>query len=208
MSIRQGQVWVEDGRLKLANIVTLSRALSIAPILILIAYRHVGLALIVYLAASLTDVVDGWLARRSGRASEYGARLDAIVDNIFSVAILAFLHFSYPALVARHGVGLTVLFGGPLVYLLVSWLMTRRLMMFHFWSAKAGALLLFALWPLLYVTGWDGFIPISATVVGLSRIEQVFFLLRGGVDLDAPHVFAPIEVSMKKTPRFKRRSFR
>ncbi len=85
----------------------------------------------------MTDLIDGWLARRTKRASEYGARLDAIVDNIFSVAILFFLLSSYPGLASRHGVALAVLFGGPVIYLLVSWLLTRRLLMFHFWSAKA-----------------------------------------------------------------------
>jgi hypothetical protein len=109
-----------------------------------------------------------------------------IVDNIFFVAILFFLLSSYPGLASRHGVALAVLFGGPVIYLLVSWVLTRRLLMFHFWSAKAGALLLFALWPLLYLTGWEAFIQLTATVVGLSRLEQVIFILSGGVDQDAP----------------------
>jgi phosphatidylglycerophosphate synthase len=184
----------ENGQLKLANVVTLSRAALILPILLLISLQHVGLALLVYLLASITDVFDGWLARRTGRASDYGARLDAIVDNVFSLAILIFLVSSYPGIASRHGFALAVLFGGPVIYLLVSWLLTRRLLMFHFWSAKAGALMLFALWPLMQLTGWEGFVPIAAAVVGLSRLEQIVFILRGGVDQDAPHVFAPVEV--------------
>lgn len=194
MSVVHGLVW-EDGPIKLANVVTLSRGLLIAPILLLLGYGHAGPALVLYLIASMTDLVDGWLARWTKRASEYGARLDAIVDNIFSVAILFFLLSSYPGLASRHGVALAVLFGGPVIYLLVSWLLTRRLLMFHFWSAKAGALLLFALWPLLYLTGWEALIPLAATVVGLSRLEQVIFILRGGVDQDAPHMFALVERS-------------
>jgi CDP-diacylglycerol--glycerol-3-phosphate 3-phosphatidyltransferase len=66
-------------------------------------------------------------------------------------------------------------------------------MMFHFWSAKLGALLLFASWPLLYLTGLEAFIPLAATIVGLSRLEQVIFIVRGGVDLDAPHMFASVD---------------
>ena len=177
----------EGGHLKLANLVTLSRGLAVVPILVLLVTGHVTWAMVLYLAAASTDLIDGWLARRSGRASEFGAQLDAAVDNAFSVGIFVFLLMAYPGLFARHGLALIILFGAPLAYLAVSWVMTRRLMMFHFWSAKIGAVLLFILWPLIAGTGWEGWIGLTATVVGLSRLEQVVFILRGGVDLDAAH---------------------
>ncbi|CAN7633561.1 CDP-alcohol phosphatidyltransferase family protein [Rhizobium sp. LjRoot98] len=192
MSVPYSQIVLEEGSLKLANVVTVSRGLLIVPILLLESYRYLGFAILLYLAASLTDLMDGWLARRSGRASEYGARLDAIVDNIFSVAILLFLFLSFPEIALRHSIALAVLFGGPLLYLIASWFLTGKLMMFHFWSAKAGALLLFALWPVLYLTGWEDMIGLAAAVVGISRIEQIAFILRGGTNLDAPHIFATV----------------
>lgn len=194
MSVPYGQIVLEEGSLKLANVVTVSRGVLIVPILLLESNHYLGYAITVYLAASATDLIDGWVARRSGRASEYGARLDAIVDNIFSVAILFFLILSYPDIAARHEMALVVLFGGPLLYLLASWLLTGKLMMFHFWSAKAGALLLFALWPVVYLTGWEEVIGLAAAVVGISRIEQIAFILRGGTNLDAPHMFATVGV--------------
>jgi phosphatidylglycerophosphate synthase len=194
MSISYGQIVLEEGSLKLANVVTVSRGVLIVPILLLESCHYLGFAIIVYLAATTTDLIDGWIARQSGRASEYGARLDAVVDNIFSVAILFFLIFSYPDIAARHKISLLVLFGGPLLYLLVSWLLTGKLMMFHFLSAKAGALLLFALWPVVYLTGWEDVIGLAALIVGTSRIEQIAFILRGGTNLDAPHMFAAVGV--------------
>ena len=187
-----GLVLGEGGRLKLANLVTLSRGVAIVPIALLLVSGWSIAALGLYLAAAATDLVDGWLARREGRASEFGAQLDAIVDNLFSVGILAFLLLAYPGLWERHGLALIVLFGAPLAYLGLSWLLTRRLMMFHFWSAKAGAFLLFVLWPLIALTHWEGWIAVAAAVVGLSRLEQLAFILRGGVDLDAPHLLARI----------------
>lgn len=181
---------VEDGRLKAANLVTLTRGLLVAPILALLLCGFQRTALGLYVIAALTDAVDGWLARRTGQSSAFGAQLDAAVDNVFSAGILLFLLLAYPDLVHRHGVALAVLFGGPIAYLAVSWLMRRRLMMFHFWSAKAGAFLLFCLWPAIAVTGWQGLITVAAAVVGLSRLEQVVYMLRGGQDLNAPHGLA------------------
>lgn len=186
------RVLTEGGRWKLANLVTLSRGVAIAPILglLLAGWRWQALAL--YGLAAATDLVDGWLARRSGRASAFGAQLDAVVDNLFSLAILAFLLLDLPGLDHRHPVALSVLFAGPLAYLAVSWLLTRRVLMFHFWSAKIGAVLLFCLWPLVAVTGWEAWIPIAAAIVGISRLEQVAFILRGGRALDAPHGLAKV----------------
>ena len=187
-----GLILGEGGSLKLANLVTLSRGVAILPIAALLLAGQNLAALILYLAAAATDLIDGWLARREGRASEFGAQLDAIVDNLFSVGILGFLLLAYPGLASRQGLALIVLFGGPVAYLAVSWLMTRRLMMFHFWSAKAGAFLLFVLWPLVALTRTEAWIPLASAVVAFSRLEQVVFILRGGGDLDAPHGLAPV----------------
>lgn len=178
---------VEQGRFKPANAVTLARGALIAPIFALLWLGRPTAALALYILAALTDLLDGWLARRFHQSSEFGAQLDAVVDNLFSLAILGFLTLAYPGLAARQWIAEAVLFGGPVVYLGVSWLMTRRLMMFHVWSAKAGAFLLFSLWPAIALTGWTGWLWLSAAVVGLSRLEQVILIARGGRDLEAAH---------------------
>jgi len=177
----------EGEALKLANLVTVSRIVLIAPVLALLVAGWTRTALALYLVASCTDLCDGWLARHSGRASEFGAQLDALADNVFAVAILLFLLLAFPGLAASHGVALLVLFGAPLAYLLVSWQLRGRLLMFHFWSAKLGAILLFSLWPLLALTGSASWLLLCATVVGLSRLEQLLYILRGGLNLEAIH---------------------
>ena len=127
MTVSSGAFWrtiMDEGEgLKLANLVTLSRGLLIVPIFALLLAGQPIAALVVYVLAASTDLVDGWLARREGRSSDYGAQLDAIVDNVFSLAILGFLLLAYPGLVQRHSLALIVLFGGPIAYLAVSWLL-------------------------------------------------------------------------------------
>lgn len=45
-----------------------------------------------YTVTGLTDVLDGWLARKTGTASRFGARLDSIADLLFySVLLFRFL---------------------------------------------------------------------------------------------------------------------
>ncbi len=186
---------VERGAFKPANAVTLLRGVLIAPIFGLLWAGQSGAALGLYVLAAATDLIDGWLARRFKQSSAFGAQLDAIVDNVFSLAILGFLAMAYPGLVAGQGIAAAALFGGPVAYLGVSWLMTRRLMMFHVWSAKVGAFLLFCLWPAIAVTGWTGWFWLSALVVGASRLEQVVLIARGGRDLEARHGFVAVDRS-------------
>ncbi|MDB5421877.1 MAG: CDP-alcohol phosphatidyltransferase, partial [Brevundimonas sp.] len=190
----------EGGNLKLANLVTLSRAVLILPVLGILVAGHRGLALAVYVVAACTDLVDGWLARRSGRASAFGAQLDAAVDNVFSIAILIFLAIAFPGLISRHPIAFWALAVAPLAYLAISWLLKRRLLMFHFWSAKVGAFLLFALWPAMAITGWEGWLPLTAAVVTLSRAEQILLILRGGLDLEAAHGFVSLSPPVSERP--------
>lgn len=43
---------------------------------------------VIYTCTGLTDVLDGWLARRMGCAGEFGARLDSVADLCFYAVML------------------------------------------------------------------------------------------------------------------------
>lgn len=49
---------------------------------------HSARFLAVYTLAGLTDVLDGWLARKTGTASDCGARLDSIADILYFAVLL------------------------------------------------------------------------------------------------------------------------
>ena len=55
--------------------------------LLLLPLRSAGF-LVVYTLTGLTDVLDGWLARKTGTASDFGARLDSIADLLFYTILL------------------------------------------------------------------------------------------------------------------------
>ncbi len=185
-------LWREGGPVKTANLLTLSRGVLILPIVAVLLGGRILLPLVLYGVAVLTDGLDGWLARRSGRMSDFGATLDAVVDNLLSVAIAIFMWLSVPEVFAAWPISMTLLFLVPLLYLPLSWAMTGKVLMFHFTSARIGAFLLFALWPLVALTGITALVPLTAAVVVASRIEQIVFIMRGGRDQDARHGAAPV----------------
>ena len=80
--------------LNLPNILTLLR---IAAIPVLVLFAHLGSpwgnwgAAALFGAAALTDLLDGWLARRSGQTTVFGAFLDPVADKLIVATALVLL---------------------------------------------------------------------------------------------------------------------
>ncbi len=74
----------------IANIITISRILFSFCMLFLSA---VSLWFYVtYILSGLSDMIDGWVARRTNSANEFGSKLDTIADFIFfSVSLIKLL---------------------------------------------------------------------------------------------------------------------
>jgi cardiolipin synthase len=74
-----------------ANQLTILRMLLIPAFVILLMYGYRGWALIVFLAAGLTDMFDGLIARSTGQHTELGAWLDPMADKLLLVTMFVVL---------------------------------------------------------------------------------------------------------------------
>jgi cardiolipin synthase len=70
----------------LANSLTVLRILLIPAFVTLLVYRRPGTALAVFCLASLTDLLDGYIARSRGSQSRLGAFLDPTADKLLLTA--------------------------------------------------------------------------------------------------------------------------
>jgi cardiolipin synthase (CMP-forming) len=73
--------------LSIPNLITLARILLVPVVVWAIAVGEMRLAFILFLAAGLSDAVDGFLAKRFGMATELGAYLDPLADKAMVVSI-------------------------------------------------------------------------------------------------------------------------
>ena len=73
----------------IANSITIIRILCSIALLFFPAFSTGFFAL--YITAGVSDIVDGWVARRTHTASELGAKLDTIADIIFVIVCLVIL---------------------------------------------------------------------------------------------------------------------
>ena len=70
----------------LANWLTVLRILLVPVFVTLLVYRKPGPAVLVFAAAALTDLLDGWVARHHGLQSRLGAFLDPLADKLLLTA--------------------------------------------------------------------------------------------------------------------------
>ena len=73
----------------MANFITVIRILCSIALLFCAALSPWFYAL--YLIAGVSDMVDGWVARKTNTVSEFGSKLDTIADIIFVVVCLVML---------------------------------------------------------------------------------------------------------------------
>ena len=74
-----------------ANQLTILRLLLIPAFVILLLYGHRGWALVTFLTAGLTDLLDGLIARATGQKTTLGAWLDPMADKLLLVTMFVML---------------------------------------------------------------------------------------------------------------------
>lgn len=78
---------VLTGALTVPNVLTCSRLLALPAVVLLFRQDHFVAASLLFLAAMLTDVIDGWLAGILNQRSRLGLYLDSVVDKILILAL-------------------------------------------------------------------------------------------------------------------------
>ena len=78
---------------QIPNILTAARLPAVFLIAIWTYWAGVwaSAALALFIVAALTDIFDGWIARKLGAVSDFGRLMDALVDKIFIIGLLVAL---------------------------------------------------------------------------------------------------------------------
>lgn len=77
-------------RLNLPTVLTLSRIILI-PVFVVVTYQHPFWGAAIFSIASITDFLDGYLARRSGQVTRFGIILDPLADKFLIISALVVL---------------------------------------------------------------------------------------------------------------------
>ena len=93
----------------IANQLTLLRMLLIPAFVIAVVYGRPGWALVIFVAAGITDGLDGLIARRAGQQTSLGAWLDPMADKLLLVTTFIVLTVPGTGLMNRFPWWLTIL---------------------------------------------------------------------------------------------------
>ena len=92
-----------------ANQLTILRMLIIPAFVILLLYGYSGWALVSFLVAGVTDLLDGLIARMAGQKTTLGAWLDPMADKLLLVTMFVMLTLPGIGLANRLPLWFTVL---------------------------------------------------------------------------------------------------
>jgi cardiolipin synthase len=109
-----------------ANVITMCRIVLIIPFLYLIHRGQFAIALIIFFIASITDYIDGYLAKNYGQQSRLGQMLDPAADKLLTTAsfiVMALPRDNFASLplwlvIAVVGRDLLIVLGSWVIYLL------------------------------------------------------------------------------------------
>ena len=80
--------------LNIPNMLTISRFVLIPVYLVIFFNGHIQIAFLILLAAGLTDILDGYIARTRGLITPIGVMLDPLADKSMMIAVILSLLIS------------------------------------------------------------------------------------------------------------------
>jgi len=158
--------------MNLPNILTVFRLLLVPVFSYLYTIEVYGWALIVFLAAALTDLLDGYLARKHNQITDFGKLADPLADKLMTLTMLYHLcadgYVPWWILVVMLGKELVLVIGGTF---LVS---RRNVVPYSNWAGKITTVSFIASIVLVYP--WHGVELVYAIGNGLMTISVGFAL--------------------------------
>ena len=155
------------------NILSLLR-LALVPVLVALASAQQGQIFLLVLAVSLiSDVLDGYLARKLGLVSELGAKLDSWGDILTYAAMILGLHLIWPDIFDKQA---EFLFAAMMSFILPTLLAFRKFgayPSYHTWGAKLAAVLMAPAYYVLILADADSFFRVVILFHLLVAAEEM-----------------------------------
>jgi len=168
--------------LSIPNLITLCRILLVPVVVWAITAGEMRVAFVLFLAAGISDAVDGFLAKRFGMGTELGAFLDPLADKAMLISI--YVALGIMAAVPRWLVILVVSRDIMIVgAVMVSWLVNRPIPLKPLLVSKLNTVAQIALACVVLAALGFGFTAeitiqlLVALVAALTLLSVVFYVV-------------------------------
>ncbi len=158
---------------RIPDLLSMSRIVLCLPLLLVDAMTVPFWVL--YLIAGLTDMLDGFLARRWGVESKFGARLDSLADFVF-VLVVGYKLFPWLKFPAALWIMIGLIALVKIVNAISSYVVKHRIEFLH---TKANKLMGFLLFIGMMAIGQSYFVPVAwaiACIALFAAIQEGHFI--------------------------------
>lgn len=107
------------------------------------------------LIAGITDIFDGYLARKNGTQSGYGSKLDSLADNLLALSMIFWTFELCPEIFRNHSTVLYVWSVLLIISAVIGFIKFRRIGNLHLYSSKAAAVFSYAFVIHAYIFGYN-----------------------------------------------------
>ncbi|HUO79868.1 MAG TPA: CDP-alcohol phosphatidyltransferase family protein [Steroidobacteraceae bacterium] len=124
--------------------------------------------------ALLTDVADGYIARRFGLTSRLGAMLDSLADALLFLVAVFGVWALHPDVLREHALAGLLLAGSWVTEMAVALVRYGRLSSFHTYASKVAGYLLGIMVGVLFVWGLPPLLLYAAVIVSVgANLEEL-----------------------------------
>ncbi len=152
---------------RIPNLLSMSRIVLCLPLLLVDAMTLPFWTL--YVIAGLTDMLDGFLARRWGVESKFGARLDSLADFMLVLAV-GYKLFPYMKLPTALWMMIGLIALVKMVNAICSYVVRHRIEYLH---TKANKLTGFLLFIGMMIVGQSYFIPVAWVIACIALFAAI-----------------------------------
>ena len=152
---------------RIPNILSVSRIVLGLPLLLVEVMTMPFWVL--YAIAGMTDMLDGFLARRWGVESQFGAKLDSLADFVFVIAV-GYKLFPWLKLPAALWMMIGLIALVKIVNAVSSYVATHRIAFLH---TKANKLTVFLLFIGMMAIGQSYFIPVAWVIACFALFAAI-----------------------------------
>ena len=159
-------------------------------LLILVAVQNKTLIFVIMLLCGLTDVLDGFIARRFNCQSQLGARLDSIGDLVFFLVLVLYFLVWRIDLIKENIVFLSAVTAVRLASLIVSRVKNRKAYALHTIANKITGVVVFTGILISFIIEKRVIIEIILTVALVSAVEELLIMItRDNPDINIKSIF-------------------
>ena len=169
---------------QLANTITSIRILCSITLLFCVLLSPTFYAL--YILAGLTDIMDGWIARKTNTASEFGAKLDTFADFTFlticAIKLLPIMEISvcfYTWIGVIAVIKLFNVIGGYLIH--------KRFIALHTFMNKLTGALLFIFPLTINILGIKIYTTIVCVLATFTAIQEGYYIIKSSQTISFEH---------------------